>query len=141
MFAYVEEVEGLPDGVLNQDRLLPVSGITERVWSSFPGRCEYNQAGKAEKKLVALSVMKAWCEAILTRSEKQFLDDLGLPDWISVAKPAALAEASDPRLAIHDQDDDDTLAPAAGAEAGDTDEDQRVDGDDSTTESDNGNDD
>ena len=77
----------------------------------------------------------------LARAVNLLLDDLGLPDWISVAKPAALAEASDPRLAIHDQDDSDTFAPATAPKADDTDEDQRVDGDDSNTESDNGNDD
>ena len=80
VFACVEDAAGLPEGVVHKRRHLHLSRMTERVWSKYPGPVPFDEPDVQDKQIGSLTVLEAWCRAILDRSDKQFLDEFGLPD-------------------------------------------------------------
>ena len=77
-FFFVHEVPGLLPGNIGLRRHMPLDELTSELWKKFA--CgDMSLATQAEKREVMVSVIKAWCSAILNGTENDFIRDHNLP--------------------------------------------------------------
>ena len=101
VFAFVDDVPGLPAGNLQFRRYVPLPSRGDVVWEKYCRCIDFDDAVLGDKVGVAELIMIQWCRAIFDGNEDMFIAEHNLPHWKPYPSPheasvQAAAVAIDP---------------------------------------------